>query len=198
MASPTIKIPLLLLLAACRSEPLYQGYEGDGSFVDHGPRAAIRRYVIDLGELDLTVAGRREFAMAGLPPEEFTLGLQVRARVEPEQPAVWGTRLFQTRPIPARVRLELAEVGGVVVFAKEAPLHEWTWSGSGGGPSDSFVYWRGDPGDSSTPPGSSSFRPLPGGRYRVAFSVLHPDPAAANYVVLARAFGGGWKVQERD
>ena len=131
--------------------------------------------------------------MAGLPPEEFTLGLQIHARVAPPE---GSAPILQTRPISARVRLDLVDAGGAVVFSKEAPLGEWTWSGSMG-ESDSFVYWRGEPGDSSTQPGSSSFEPIPGGRYRVAFIVLEPDPAAASYVVLARTFGGGWKVSRR-
>jgi hypothetical protein len=47
--------------------------------VDHGPSAATGRYIVRLGDIDVTAAGIHGFSMSGLPPEEFILGLEVAA-----------------------------------------------------------------------------------------------------------------------
>ena len=185
----TLLIAAIGLLAGClwSDQPTRDAgldYRGDGEFVDHGPGAAIRRYVLDLGKLDLATTGSREFSLAGLPAEELTVGLQVVARAEPRE------ALYDTSPLGATLRLELVDEHGNALIAEEAPLTAWTWSGTGGEKSWSFVYLRGDTG------GDSSFTARPGGSYKATFTVVRPDPGAAGYVVTARAFGGGWKVPE--
>ena len=183
----------IAVLCGCAApEPLHQGYQGDGRFVDHGERAAAMRYVVDLGELDLATAGEREFTMSGLPPEEFTVGLEIRAHSEPAQP------MYETHPLNPTLRLELTDERGERIGSETARLTDWTWSGSGGVKSRSFVYLRGDiarmAGDSESGR-TSYFKARPEGRYRVKFTVIHPDPSSAGYSVTVQASGGGWKVQ---
>jgi hypothetical protein len=167
-----------------------QRYAGDGRLVDHGPNAAIRRYVVDLGTIDLATEGSRTFSMAGLPREEFVVGLQVHALTAP------ASVLYDVRPLRPVVRLEIFDARDASIFVEELPLHEWTWSGRSGERSDAFVYVRGDErvlADRRADGPCSCFVSSSGGRYRARFTVVRPEPTAPGYEVVAQAFGGGWK-----
>lgn len=198
MRRPTRRLRCLAAVAVlfgCAPEARHQGYRGDGRFVDHGERAAAMRYVVDLGHLDLATAGSREFTMSGLPGEEFTIGLDVRAHAEPAEP------MYQTHPLNPTLRLEVIDERGQTIVSETAPLVDWTWSGSGGVTSRSFVYLRGDIARMSgvSEAGRTSYvAARPEGRYRVRFTVVRPDLRAAGYSVTARAFGGGWKTHHEQ
>lgn len=181
----------LAVLCGCAPEQLHQGYQGDGRFVDHGSRAAAERYVVDLGDLDLATAREHEFTMSGLPPAEFTVGLEIRAHAEPAQP------LYETHPLNPTLRLEVIDERDERIVSETARLGDWTWSGNGGEKSRSFVYLRGDiarMSGASEAGRTSYFTARPKGRYRVKVTVSHPDPTSAGYSVTVRAAGGGWKV----
>lgn len=94
-------------------------YRGDGTLVDHGPGDAGHRYALDLGPIEV---GESRFALAGLPPAEFTLGFEITGPV--------GECLHETRPIDPRVSLRMENESGEAVIAEDAPLRDWVWSGS--------------------------------------------------------------------
>ena len=58
----------IALLSGCYSEG---SYRGDGTLIDNGFLVSIgmgTRYVLDLGEIDLTQDGRYEYSVGNLPP----------------------------------------------------------------------------------------------------------------------------------
>jgi hypothetical protein len=129
--------------------------------------------------------------MSGLPREEFTIGLEIHASAEPAEP------MYEAHPLNSTLRLEVVDERGESIISEAAPLRDWTWSGTVGVKSRSFVYLRGDiarmAGESEAGR-RSYFTARPEGRYSVRFTVLEPDPNAAGYTVTAQASGGGWKV----
>ena len=52
-------------------------YTGDGNFTDYGRKAGILRFVLDLGDVDLTEASVSKFELKGLPEVEFVCYLRV-------------------------------------------------------------------------------------------------------------------------
>ena len=46
-------------------------YTGDGNFTDYGRKAGIFRFVLDLGDVDLTESSVSKFELKGLPEVEF-------------------------------------------------------------------------------------------------------------------------------
>lgn len=188
---PELIAALVVVVVSGCADPRHQGYQGDGRFVDYGKRAAAMRYVVDLGELDLGTAGDREFTMSGLPGEGFTIGLEIHASAEPVEP------MYEAHPLNPTLRLEVVDERGESIISEAAPLREWTWSGTVGVKSRSFVYLRGDiarmAGESEAGR-TSNFTARPEGRYSVRFTVIEPDPNAGGYTVTAQASGGGWKV----
>ena len=55
-------------------------YAGDGVFHDRGIERAVHRFLVELGEIDLTKAEVYTFKFMGLPPEDmFTLGLVLQS-----------------------------------------------------------------------------------------------------------------------
>ena len=186
---------VVVVVSGCAGDPRHQGYQGDGKFVDHGKRAAAMRYVVDLGDLDLGTVGDREFTMSGLPGEEFTIGLEIHASAEPAEP------MYEAHPLNPTLRLQVTDERELKILSETAPLGDWTWSGTVGEKSWSFVYLRGDiarMAGVSEEGRTSSFTARPEGRYRVRFTVIEPDPNAAGYTVTLRAFGGGWKANSAE
>lgn len=52
-------------------------YTGDGKFTDHGRKAGILRFVLDLGEVDLKEAFNQTSELTGLPEVKFVCYLRV-------------------------------------------------------------------------------------------------------------------------
>ena len=98
-------------------------YRGDGKFVDTGPEAGIDRFVVDLGDVDLTSDGRYSCELRGLPKAHFVAHLRVAtplvySRADRPQTG-WGL---------TKVQLQLHETDELV-FDVNRPLNEWIWSG---------------------------------------------------------------------
>ncbi len=95
---------------------------GEGTLIDYGPRAAIYRYVVDLG--DLTAASRidKTFLVSGLPAEKFTLGFDVSGSTGT------GSLLFDT-PNIGTVLVEVTTESGDPIVLEKGPLSDWIWSG---------------------------------------------------------------------
>lgn len=176
MLRPLTNIALLLLMAGCASF----SYRGDGKLSDSGPFASHRRYVLDLGTVDLGHQVRREYKIAGLPTEDFTLGIQTSSTKTPD-----GQSLSAIKPIRARVRLELTSEQSGKVFEIADDLRSWTWNEA----RDSYIFLYG----STRQPSTTYFTPKSGESYRLVLEVISPDPAAAQYKFSLLAVGGGWK-----
>jgi hypothetical protein len=172
-------IVLFISIAGCSGSA---SYRGDGKLVDRGISTAHERYVLDLGVVDLGSQSRREYKLAGLPGEEFTVGIRTQSTRTPD-----GKSLYDAKPLRAKVKLELMSETSGKVFAIDDDLRSWAWNEA----RDLYVflYGRGD----KQQPSSTSFRPKPGESYRLALEVLTPDPGASQYGFSLLAVGGGWK-----
>lgn len=188
---------ILLVIGCSRGLP----YEGDGRFVDHGPTAALERYVLDLGPVDLSTKRGYRYLIAGLPPVEMVVGLEITAPSSDE-------RLSDTRPIDALVEIVLVNGRDESVIHEHERLTQWTWSASASAESRAFVYRRGDAKELSRGSGvvgferlgvradagwGSYFQPRRGERYLLTFSILEPASVGQRYSVRLHVKGGGWK-----
>ena len=125
--------PLALSLITPGCESVAQ-YSGDGRLIDNGPRAAIDRYIVDLGSISLKTPGTATFKFRNLPKENFVIGLELQAPP--------GSKLDQTAIAPV-VSITLRQDGKPIV-SKESRLSEWTWSVKSPG-DRAFVYGREKP-----------------------------------------------------
>jgi hypothetical protein len=103
----------LVVLSGCS----HTGYNGDGQFTDNGVMAYSRRYVIDLGPVDLSKPGSYRYTLSGLPRAELVVGL----RVFEETQNTWNER----RDYPAVVRMQLQNAQNQTAILEEAPLNSW-------------------------------------------------------------------------
>ena len=187
---------LSLYLLACNRGLLYRG---DGHLADAGFAAAIDRYVVDLGPIDLGTNGVRHFVLAGLPNTTMTIGFQASPSLERE-------KLRQTKPLFAGVHLIVTRADGTVVIDENGRLPTWVWS-SKATSLDSFIYRRGQServalqngfhtnrrlGVRSDAGWGTSFDPDPFRRYDVAVRVWEPM-VGRPYPVRVLVKGGGWK-----
>ena len=164
----------VLFLAGCYNMP---EYSGDGHLIDNGVRSATDRYVLNLGEIDLSQRGTKTYRFMNLPEEGFVAGIEIR--VSPKDRSI-----IERREIKPIVLLELSAVGDEVVFMQKERLDMWTWSVPIG-ESTAFIYGRGEPG--------TYFQPLPHVEYTLAITVLQPDPGQLQYTASLLAKSGGWK-----
>lgn len=163
-----------ILLAACYDT---SEYFGDGHFTDKGISSATDRYVLSLGEVNLSAIGTKVFKIAGLPETEFVVGIEIDDRSD-DQDAI------DQRAIDALVSLELSHASGQVIFRRQARLADWTWS-IGVGESKAFLYQSGRAG--------SYFRPLRQDQYNLKLTVHQADSSRAEYTAVLMAKSGGWK-----
>jgi hypothetical protein len=144
-----------------------RSYRGDGTFTDHGRFWGSGRYVIDLGDVDLSARGVRHYQMVGLPPERLAVGLGFRA-------ASASQGANESVPLKAVIRLEVASSAGTVIH-EERPLSQWLRSSSGEFPT--FVYCKGSGNTWSEEPGTAwgcVFKPKAGERYDVTLEIIEP------------------------
>ena len=148
-------------------------YTGDGIFTDYGRKAGILRFVLDLGEVDLTEASVNKFELKGLPEVEFVCYL----RVDHPLPTLGKPKDFEAGNLVVGMSLE--DENGTQVFSEKAPLKSWTWSGSVGAPrSDLYTH-------------KTIFTPEKGKSYRLSLKIreVKPDSPQAQLLLM----GGGWK-----
>jgi hypothetical protein len=179
MQRPLARIVLLLLAIGCDGSA---SYRGDGKLVDRGFTTAHERYILNLGDVDLGSQSRREYRLAGLPGEEFTVGIRTQSTRTPD-----GKPLYDAKPLKAKVKLELISEKSGKVFAIEDDLRHWTWNEARD--LHVFLYGRGD----KQQPSSTCFTPKHGESYRLALEIVAPDPSASQYGFSLLAVGGGWK-----
>jgi hypothetical protein len=110
-------------------------YGGDGQLSDAGFLVLLgHRYTLDLGPVDLRVAGTRTYHLRRLPSTGFAAGIKI-SEVD--------TNLLESLPEQdARVRIQVTTADGKVAVLEDVPLREWAWSHALGG-SEAFLYRRG-------------------------------------------------------
>lgn len=193
-----VMFTMVLVLGGCFRGLLY---EGDGRFVDHGPTAAVERYLLDLGSVDLATKSEQRYSMAGLPPVEMVVGLEVTA-------AFIDERFPESRPVDALIQIVLVNSRNELVIRERERLARWAWAGPAAQEFRAFVYRRGDVREQSLGSGvigferlgvrtdggwGSYFQPRRGERYLLTFSILEPASVGHRYSVRLLVKGGGWK-----
>ena len=148
-------------------------YTGDGNFTDYGRKAGILRFVLDLGDVDLTKASVSKFELKGLPEVEFVCYL----RVHHPLPTLGKPKDFEAGNLVVGMSLE--DENGTQVLSEKAPLKSWTWSGSVGAPrSDLYTH-------------KTIFTPEKDKSYRLSLKIREGNPDAPQAQLLL--MGGGWK-----
>ena len=148
-------------------------YTGDGNFTDYGRKAGILRFVLDLGDVDLTEASVSKFELKGLPEVEFVCYL----RVHHPLPTLGKPKDFDAGDLVVGMSLE--DENGTQVFSEKAPLKNWVWSGSVGAPqSDLYTY-------------KTVFTPETGKTYFITLTKNKGNLKAPKAEFLL--MGGGWK-----
>ena len=113
-----VRLPILLLAAlAALSGCTHTGYSGDGQFTDNGLLVYSRRYVIDLGSVDLSKRGTYEYKLSGMPNARFSVSIRVFE----------GTRnQWDVRPdYPVTVRMQMRTATGAIVIDEGGSLNSW-------------------------------------------------------------------------
>ena len=148
-------------------------YTGDGIFTDYGRKAGILRFVLDLGDVDLTESSVSKFELKGLPEVEFVCYL----RVDHPLPTLGKPKNFGAAD--SVVEMSLEDENGTQVFSEKAPLKNWIWSGSVGAPqSDLYTY-------------KTIFTPEKDKSYRLSLKIREGKPNSPQAQLLL--MGGGWK-----
>ncbi len=148
-------------------------YSGDGNFSDYGRKAGILRFVLDLGDVDLTEASVSKFELKGLPEVEFVCYL----RVHHPLPTLGKPKDFEAGDLVVGMSLE--DENGTQVFSEKTPLKKWVWSGSVGAPqSDLYTH-------------KTIFTPETGKTYFITLKKNKGNLKAPKAEFLL--MGGGWK-----
>jgi len=135
--------------------------------------AGIFRFVLDLGDVDLTEASVSKFELKGLPEVEFVCYL----RVHHPLPTLGKPKDFEAGDLVVGMSLE--DENGTQVFSEKAPLKNWVWSGSVGAPqSDLYTH-------------KTIFTPETGKTYFITLTKNKGNLKAPKAEFLL--MGGGWK-----
>ena len=147
----------LVILTSCGGYS-ERSYKGDGTLRDHGWYSGSGRYTLDLGDVDLSSRGVRNYVLRNLPPERMAVGLGFRTGL----------------PTGAVLHLKLEHPAGTLID-EARPLSEWLLSGSRD--FTTFVYCKGV-GDSWSETAGTAwgcvFKPRAAEEYRLALEVVEP------------------------
>ncbi len=165
---------------------------GDGQMTDFGPAAAADRFVVDLGSLDLSRAGRTTHILSDLPDETVVIGLDIRSS-DPTLDVV------EKGPLGTYLRLELVNGEGEVVIDERAPLENWVWSRRAGEAHRAFIYRSGTAKESrrldvkADGGWGTYFEPRRESRYTLTTDVQPDVSLSGAFDARLLAKGGGWK-----
>jgi hypothetical protein len=121
-------------------------YTGDGQFTDNGLMAYSRRFIIDLGPIDLSKTGIYNYTLSGLPNAEFVISVRVVEK---------SNNTLNTKPdYSALVRVQLEDSQNKTIICEEAPLNSWIRS-YGTLNNISELYRRGEGQDVFVPDGNT-------------------------------------------
>jgi hypothetical protein len=144
------RLALLTLLAGL-SGCSHTGYSGDGRFTDNGVMTYSRRYVIDLGPVNLSAPGSYTYKLSGLPRAEFNVSIRVSEGTQ----NTWNSK----PDYPATVRVLMRTAQGETVISEEGPLNSFVRS-YGVLDDISELYRRGIERDKPLPGGGARPEPL--------------------------------------
>jgi hypothetical protein len=178
---------MALAMLGCCLPP--HAYQGDGRF-SH----TCSRYVLDLGELDLSSPAEHVLNVGALPnADRWIIGLDVAPR--PERPTTANISDIV-------IQIEMTRSDGLPVLAETRPLSLWAWQMSpegseGVGPA--FVYSTGLPEADAGEPGrlgtggdyarGTMFQPKPGAGYHLVVNVTRPAAEARYFAVRLKVVG---------
>ena len=116
-----VRLPALLLAAlAALTGCTHTGYSGDGQFTDNGLLVYSKRYVIDLGSVDLAKQGTYEYKLSGMPNATFNVSIRIFEGTRNS----WGVR----PEYPATVRMQMRNAAGESVIDEAGSLNSWVRS----------------------------------------------------------------------
>jgi hypothetical protein len=199
----TIVIVSLLLFLSFLIWSHSQRYKGDGVLTDKGPMAAIDRYVLDLGKIQLNRKGEYSYFISNLPQEEMTVGLGITDDVS------FTDNLKDKLKVkfPITIKIKLTNGEGKIVINEEGALHDWVWDFISG-TNYHFVYKPGQvteikTGENSTysrPTGVKAdagwgtyFTPRKRESYKLTVAVFPTGNARIARMANVQVKGGGWK-----
>ena len=148
-------------------------YTGDGNFTDHGRKAGISRFALDLGSVDLTEGSVSMFELKGLPEVRFICYL----RLDHPLPTSGKPKDFNGSDL--LVELSLEDEKGTQVFLEKAQLISWVWSGVVGAPQSDLYTLK------------TTFTPKKGKVYYLKLKNNEGNLNAPKAKILL--MGGGWK-----
>jgi hypothetical protein len=108
----------------------YTKYNGDGKFVDNGFMVYSKRYVINLGDIDLSKADKYSYSLTRLPRASFVIGISI---TENQQNSFNAKRPYY----PNIIKIELTDSQGNILVNENSALKNWTRSFTS---SDSISY----------------------------------------------------------
>lgn len=110
----TVLALAIVLLSGCFHAFFYRG---DGRLVDNGVLAYSRRYVVDLGPIDLSATGKHMYQLSGLPYAQFNVSICVTE----DQEYAYNAK----RDYPVTVRMTMENERNEHVILEEDPLNSW-------------------------------------------------------------------------
>lgn len=190
---------MLSFLAGCA--PTH--YVGDGTLSREKAPAFFcqDQFNIDLGMVDFTQPVAKQFRLAGLPLQEYTVGFNIDSR---DSGLGSNEKLRDRRRPDPLVELVLRNEKGDVVLNQRGRLSGWVWSGSLAASQSSYVYKRGRGREVRINPTTTQgervgvevdggwgtyFTPRRHGGYQLDLSVVEADPQADSYEVSVQVRG---------
>jgi hypothetical protein len=187
LALPVVTIALLL--GSCDTRLVhYRDYQGDGTFTPRpAPWICQDGYTVDLGSVDLTVAGEVTHRLDGLPPIEATVGLALGRKKTTDGASGHTADLDR---LSALIQVTLRDDQDRIVFSRHERLSEWTASFGRDDPDHVYLYRRGTQVEVPVAPGTvrverfpigqddswgSYFVPRRGAHYLLHFAVEEPE-----------------------
>jgi len=166
---------VFLVFAACSKDG---SFEGDGTLTDNGVLSATDRYVLDVGEVELTKNGSYRYSFRGLPAENFVIGLEIEGADQRRE-------CIRASLGNVEIGLRLSDVNkGMGIFVVEGKLKEWTFSRRRG-EKRVFVYHRSGP--------RTAFDADPESTYELEVRVSKVAGTVGCDVAQIVAKSGGWK-----
>jgi hypothetical protein len=129
---------IALLLGGCDMRMVhYRDYHGDGTFTPRpAPWICRDGYTVDLGSVDLTVAGEVTHRLDGLPSIEATVGLALERKTATDGASGHTADLRQPS---ALIQVTLRDDEDRIVLSRHERLSEWTASVRRDDPDHSYL-----------------------------------------------------------
>lgn len=155
-------------------------YKGTGTMTDHGGSSGLDRFVLDLGEVDLSKPSTVSYKMSNLPPVK--LDLLVHMTHFPPDASAYNTAIGYNK---SQIKVTLKTDTGKLVAQHEKPLSKWGWSPNRDD-AGQLTYTARDFG------WGSAFTPKKNEAFVLTLEIT-PDPSSTGTTPgRVRVAGGGW------